>query len=59
MKTWKITPHRAGAHVHVQVRYGDAGQRQLLGTLVMDEDTWDEFCVVMESGIESWDGGAA
>jgi len=52
VKTWKITPHRAGNHVHVEVRYGVAGRRPLLGTLVMDEEAWLSFCELIEHGAE-------
>lgn len=52
MKTWLIMPHRAGNHVHVQVRYGVAGRRPLLGTLVMDEEAWQAFCLLIENRAE-------
>lgn len=51
-KTWKITPHEAGTHVHVQVRYGEIGHRALLGTLVMDREAWREFRLLMWNGAE-------
>lgn len=38
-----------GAHVRVTVRAGVAGQRALLGTLLMRTEEWDAFSSIMEA----------
>jgi hypothetical protein len=43
VRSWLFSAKSRGAHVWVQVRAGEAGQRGLMGTLVMSPEEWAEL----------------
>lgn len=51
--SFKVTTELVGAHVHMQFRYGQEGQRALLGVLTMRPEQAKDLLNRLDSGFLS------